>query len=85
MNMRTKKNKSEESKRNTFKVLLDKELERLEIALKIEKDRKIVFPETTQIVRDIIRIEEKLGQKHENVNLTIKKKNVSSEIENYGL
>jgi hypothetical protein len=83
--MHTTKNKLEESKRNTFKVLLAKELERLEIALKIEKDRKIVFPETTQIVRDIIRIEEKLGQKHENVNLTIKKKNVSSEIENYGL
>ncbi len=33
--------------------LLTVELERLDVALQIEKERRIVFPETTIIIRDI--------------------------------
>jgi hypothetical protein len=38
---------------NILKKLLDIELERLETAVRIEKERNIVFPETTVIIRDI--------------------------------
>jgi hypothetical protein len=55
--------KQTESKNNTLKKLLEIQLQRLEIATKFEKDKNIVFPETTQIVRDILRIEEKLHLK----------------------
>ena len=36
--------------------LLNIELERLEVAVRIEKERKIVFPETSVIIRDIERL-----------------------------
>lgn len=38
--------------------LLSVELERLETAQQIERDRSIVFPETSIIVRDILRIQQ---------------------------
>jgi hypothetical protein len=39
-----------------LKELLAVERGRLQVALQIEKDRKIVFPETTVIIRDIERL-----------------------------
>jgi hypothetical protein len=36
--------------------LLRTERDRLQVALKIERDRSIVFPETTVIIRDIERL-----------------------------
>ncbi|MDD5083294.1 MAG: hypothetical protein PHU08_07985, partial [Dehalococcoidales bacterium] len=38
--------------------LLKIELERLDTAVQIEKDRKIVFPETSIIIRDIQKLNE---------------------------
>lgn len=36
--------------------LLDIEVERLQTAIRIERERKIVFPETTVIIRDILKL-----------------------------
>ena len=36
-----------------LRYLLEVEMDRLEVARRIEKERKIVFPETTIIIRDI--------------------------------
>ncbi len=36
--------------------LLDIEIERLQTAIRIERERKIVFPETTVIIRDILKL-----------------------------
>jgi hypothetical protein len=44
----------------TLQTLLNIELQRLQIATAFEKEKKIVFPETSMIIRDILRIEEKL-------------------------
>jgi hypothetical protein len=43
--------------------LLRIERERLNVAVEIEKARKIVFPETSMIVRDILRIREAIERK----------------------
>jgi hypothetical protein len=45
---------------NKLQELLDIELERLKLAVAFEKEKKIVFPETTQIVRDILKIEDRI-------------------------
>lgn len=41
--------------------LLGMEIERLEIARRIERERNIVFPETSIIVRDIEKLRERLA------------------------
>ncbi len=47
--------------------LLAIELERLDVAVKIEKERKIVFPETSIIIRDIQKLQAAInGDKSEN-------------------
>ncbi len=45
--------------------LLELERERLRQAVKMEKDRNIVFPETTVIIKDIERLLGALGQTDE--------------------
>lgn len=40
----------------TLRYLLDAEKKRLEVALRIEEERKIVFPETSVIIHDIQRL-----------------------------
>lgn len=49
-----------------LKSLLAIEWERLETAVRIEKERSIVFPETTIIIRDIQKIMGALGIKETN-------------------
>jgi len=44
-------------KLDTLKGLLVIEKTRLEMAVQIEKDRKIVFPETTVIIHDIMKLQ----------------------------
>lgn len=47
--------------------LLDIELERLDVAVRIERERKIVFPETSIIIRDIQKLQAAInGDKPEN-------------------
>lgn len=46
-------------KLDVMRELLAIERERLETALRIERERKIVFPETTVIARDVERLVEK--------------------------
>ncbi len=46
-----------------LKKLLAIELERLDVAVRIEKERKIVFPETTVIIRDILRLRQAINGK----------------------
>ena len=41
---------------DTLRWLLDAEKHRLEVALRIEEERKIVFPETSVIIHDIQRL-----------------------------
>lgn len=43
--------------------LLTVELDRLETARRIEKERSIVFPETSIIIRDIVKLMGALGMK----------------------
>lgn len=43
--------------------LLKTELDRLKVATAFEQRKQIVFPETTQIVRDILKIEEMIEKK----------------------
>ena len=43
--------------------LLDIELNRLDVACRIEKERNIVFPETTVIIHDILKLKEAIEQK----------------------
>ena len=45
-----------------LKKLLQIELNRLDIAVQIEKDRKIVFPETTIIIHDINKLQDAILQ-----------------------
>jgi hypothetical protein len=60
---------------NQSKEILEKllaiELERLDTAVKIEKERKIVFPETTIIIRDIQKLNDAINGKQitENDNI----------------
>tara|TARA_Y100000310_G_C20302505_1_gene632472 strand:+ start:262 stop:561 length:300 start_codon:yes stop_codon:yes gene_type:complete len=51
-----------EASKRVLSKLLSIELERLEIAVGIEKARKIVFPETSIIIRDIMKLEGALGK-----------------------
>jgi hypothetical protein len=51
-------NQSEE----LLKKLLAIELERLDTAVRIERERKIVFPETTVIIHDILKLQEALAR-----------------------
>ncbi len=46
-----------------LKKLLAIELERLETAVKIERERKIVFPETSIIIHDIQKIQNAIDNK----------------------
>ena len=46
-----------------LKKLLEIEKERLEVAVRIEKERKIVFPETTVIIHDIIKLNDAILSK----------------------
>jgi len=43
-----------------LELLLETEKERLKTAVRIEGERKIVFPETSVIIHDIMRIQEAL-------------------------
>lgn len=43
--------------RERLAYLLGVEMERLSVAVRIEKERKIVFPETSVIIHDIMRIQ----------------------------
>jgi hypothetical protein len=45
--------------------LLDIELARLDVAVRIEKERNIVFPETTIIIRDIVKLQKAITTKEE--------------------
>ncbi len=46
-----------------LKYLLEVEEKRLEIAVKIENKRDIVFPETTVIIHDIIKLEKEIERR----------------------
>jgi len=48
-----------------LRALLDIEWERLATAKRIEQERNIVFPETTVIIRDILKLMNALGMKTE--------------------
>ena len=47
--------------KDILKHLLEIELERLKTAVKIERERKIVFPETSIIIRDIQKLNEAIN------------------------
>lgn len=47
----------------TLKELLKIEKERLEIAVKIEKKRDIVFPETTVIIHDVMKLQTEIERR----------------------
>jgi hypothetical protein len=47
--------------KDILKKLLAIELERLDTAVQIEKERKIVFPETTIIIHDIQKLNEAIN------------------------
>ena len=51
--------------REALEYLLAIEYERLEVAVRIERERAIVFPETTIIIRDIQKLMAALGLKEE--------------------
>jgi hypothetical protein len=56
--------------KDLLKKLLVVELERLETAVKIENERKIVFPETSIIIRDIQKLNDAInGKKTESFDL----------------
>jgi hypothetical protein len=48
-----------------LKMLLDVEQDRLTVALRIEKERDIVFPETTVIIRDVERLMMEIEKREE--------------------
>ncbi len=48
---------------DVLKELLDIERARLQVALRIEDERSIVFPETTVIIRDIERLLEEIEKR----------------------
>ena len=56
-----------------LKRLLEIELQRLETAVRIEKERNIVFPETTIIIRDIQKLNEAVngGEKQDDGQIDI--------------
>ncbi|MBU2060157.1 MAG: hypothetical protein KKB38_20800 [Gammaproteobacteria bacterium] len=58
--------------------LLDIELARLDIAVKIEKERKIVFPETSIIVHDIQRLQRAVDGTSDNDMFQFEELNVGS-------
>ena len=41
-----------------LRYLLEIEIERLQTAVRIERERNIVFPETTVIIRDVMKLHE---------------------------
>lgn len=49
--------------KDVLQKLLNIELERLDTAVKIERERKIVFPETSVIIHDILRLQNELQGK----------------------
>ena len=49
--------------------LLNIEQQRLDIAVRIENERNIVFPETTVIIHDIIKLDKTIKEKKENKNV----------------
>lgn len=55
-----------------LKELIETERERLKVALRIENERSIVFPETTVIIKDIERLLDKICEL-ENLGSTSKK------------
>jgi hypothetical protein len=59
-----------------LKKLLAIELDRLDTAVKIEKERKIVFPETTIIIHDIEKLNEAINDEHQT---TSKRKKFSNQ------
>lgn len=73
---------------NILQKLLDIELKRLDIAVRIENERNIVFPETTVIIHDIIKIEKAITEKKDNnnkpdvINKKLSKKEASRQIIN---
>ena len=50
-----------------LKYLLGIEIKRLVTAVRIEKERNIVFPETTIIIRDIQKLNEAINITHEHI------------------
>lgn len=77
----TSEKKSRKSSEDTLTTLLQIELKRLELAVKFEEQKKIVFPETTQIVRDILKIEDRIRvDKAKSESVQIKKESFFPEI-----
>ncbi len=67
---------------NILKKLLDIELERLETAVRIEKERNIVFPETTVIIRDIQKLNAAIERQNEPDNSPMLMEGLASTIDN---
>lgn len=55
--------------------LLEIELERLDTAVRIEKERKIVFPETSIIIHDIQKLNEAVNGK---MDISLKRHKISN-------
>jgi hypothetical protein len=49
--------------KNILEKLLDIELQRLDIAVRIENERNIVFPETTVIIHDVMKLDKAIKEK----------------------
>jgi hypothetical protein len=67
---------------NILKKLLDIELERLETAVRIEKERNIVFPETTVIIRDIQKLNAAIERQNEPDSSPMLMEGLASTIDN---
>lgn len=66
-----------------LKKLLDIELVRLETAVRIEKERNIVFPETTVIIHDIQKLNAVINK--ENIPVIGQRKKIRTFVNNYNL
>ena len=71
------------STKEVLKKLLDIELKRLDVAVRIEGERSIVFPETTVIIRDIQKLTAAINGK--DVIETDNKSQAKSDKDNEGL
>lgn len=56
----------------TLEFLLSVEKKRLEVALRIEGERSIEFPETTVIIHDILKLQDAI-RKHSDANIVTEK------------
>ncbi len=67
--------------KEALEYLLKVEQERLETAVRIERERQIVFPETSIIIRDIQKLMDALGRHEEAVTVGVEAQEEPDELD----